>query len=62
MVFIRSSKFTTILQARIHPYFPYFHVDVSADCVLFKPAVGQILGKVLEVSYCMQLEPILLIS
>lgn len=39
-------------QARIHPYFPYFHVDVSADCVLFKPAVGQILdGKVHMVSH-----------
>ena len=41
-----SSEFIAILQARIHPYFPYFHVDVSADCVLFKPAVGQILGKI----------------
>ena len=32
------------VQARIHPYFPYFHVDVLADCVLFKPAAGHILG------------------
>ena len=34
-----------MVQARIHPYFPYFHVDVLADCVLFKPAAGHILGK-----------------
>ena len=33
-----------MVQARIHPYFPYFHVDVLADCVLFKPAAGHILG------------------
>ncbi|DBA93357.1 TPA: hypothetical protein ACH3X2_003634 [Trebouxia sp. C0005] len=39
-------------QARIHPYFPYFHVDVLADCVLFKPAAGHILdGKVHMVSH-----------
>lgn len=33
------------MQARIHPYFPYFHLDVSADCVLFKPRAGHVLGK-----------------
>lgn len=39
-------------QARIHPYFPYFHVDVLAECVLFKPAAGHILdGKVHMVSH-----------
>ncbi|DBA91577.1 TPA: hypothetical protein ACH3X1_003191 [Trebouxia sp. C0004] len=39
-------------QARIHPYFPYFHVDVLADCVLFKPAAGHVLdGKVHMVSH-----------
>ncbi|KAK9914793.1 hypothetical protein WJX75_000622 [Coccomyxa subellipsoidea] len=27
-------------QARIHPYFPYFHVDVAAEMDLFSPAPG----------------------
>lgn len=27
-------------QAKIHPYFPYFHVDVMALVFMFKPAVG----------------------
>ena len=29
-----------ILQATVRPYFPYFQVEVAADVVLFKPAVG----------------------
>ena len=37
-----------MVQARIHPYFPYFHVDVLADCVLFKPAAGHILGEPID--------------
>ena len=37
--------FSANVQARIHPYFPYFHVDVLAECVLFKPAAGHILGE-----------------
>lgn len=37
--------FSAKVQARIHPYFPYFHVDVLAECVLFKPAAGHILGE-----------------
>lgn len=28
------------LQARIHPYFPYFHVDVTAEVNLFSPMPG----------------------
>ena len=27
-------------QARIHPYFPYFHVDMAAEMDLFSPAPG----------------------
>ncbi|CAL8468773.1 g8314 [Coccomyxa elongata] len=30
-------------EARIHPYFPYFHVDVTADVHLFSPAPGYVI-------------------
>lgn len=30
-------------EARIHPYFPYFHVDVTADVHLFSPAPGNVI-------------------
>lgn len=29
-----------MLQAKIHPYFPYFHVDVAALVFMFQPVVG----------------------
>ena len=31
-------------QAHVHPYFPYFHVDATADVLLFKPTAGASLG------------------
>jgi hypothetical protein len=31
-------------QARVHPYFPLCHVDVSAEVVLFQPRAGGYLG------------------
>ncbi len=31
-------------QARVHPYFPLCHVDVSAEVVLFQPRAGSYLG------------------
>lgn len=34
------------VQPVIHPYFPYFHLDVRADVLLFKPSPGMTLGKV----------------
>lgn len=33
-----------VSQAKIHPYFPYFHVDVMALVFMFKPAVGVEIG------------------
>ena len=32
------------MQARIHPYFPFFHVDVTADVDLFCPGSGHTLS------------------
>ncbi len=31
--------------AVIHPYFPLVHVEVKAQVLLFKPAVGSMLGE-----------------
>lgn len=33
-------SFVTYLQAMVHPYFPYFRVDVTALVFVFQPAVG----------------------
>lgn len=41
---LRVANADVLLQAHIHPYFPYFHLDVAADCVIFKPRPGQVLG------------------
>lgn len=30
----------TMLQAKIHPYFPYFHVDVAALVFMFQPVLS----------------------
>ncbi|EIE22265.1 hypothetical protein COCSUDRAFT_66534 [Coccomyxa subellipsoidea C-169] len=38
-----SSPILESTQARIHPYFPYFHVDVAANVDLFSPAPGQLI-------------------
>jgi hypothetical protein len=35
---------TLVMQARIHPYFPYIHVAVSAKVHLFCPAPGHTLS------------------
>ena len=35
----------SLLQARIHDYFPYFHVDVMALVFLFKPTVAAAISK-----------------
>ena len=34
-----------VLQARIHPYFPFFHVDVTADVHIFCPDSGHTLSE-----------------
>ncbi len=38
------------MQARIHPYFPYFHVDVAANVDLFSPAPGQLISALTGIS------------
>lgn len=35
-------------EAKIHPYFPYFHVDVSALVYLFRPIVGALMTGVVN--------------
>ena len=32
-------------QASIHPYFPFVHLEVLADLVLFRPRAGMRLGE-----------------
>lgn len=44
--FMLTSEFQNgAVQARIHPYFPYFHVDVMALVFVFRPAPGAAIGE-----------------
>lgn len=36
-------------EARVHPYFPYFHVEVIALVYLFRPTVGALIGGVVNI-------------
>ena len=40
-----SDSPAVLLQADLHPYFPYLHVTATADVVVFQPVVGMYLGK-----------------
>lgn len=45
-----------VLQAKIHPYFPYFHVDVAALVFMFQPVLGAAISMPLtSTSACHQL-------
>jgi hypothetical protein len=42
-----ASHSHTISQAKIHPYFPYFHVDVAALVFIFQPVPGAAISECL---------------
>lgn len=42
----------TCAQAKVHPYFPYFHVDVLALVFVFKPAAGAPIGEEFALAVC----------
>ena len=42
---LNAGPLGSLLQADLHPYFPYLHVTAVADVVVFQPLVGMHLGE-----------------